>query len=196
MMNLLEIFKEQSSSETARTLCAMYDSKDNARATVIMLKAQIPMYKGNLNPEWKFWNDVLDNIFIATEDEHRKWLLERIQNTPSVPKPKQLKLGEKAYYIEYNRGTGYGKLTETSITKVGRIYFETSDSARRIEKATMLNGHESDPHKRYFLSQQDYDNYLESKILKDTIQDCFRNSWEWKRKLSFDQLKRIVEIIK
>lgn len=33
-------------------------SKDISRENIKLIKEQIPMYTGNLNPKWKYWDDV------------------------------------------------------------------------------------------------------------------------------------------
>ena len=41
----------------------MWDwAKDRAKEQLTELINEIPMYQGNLNPKWKYWNDVIGEI--------------------------------------------------------------------------------------------------------------------------------------
>ncbi|MGD1319546.1 hypothetical protein [Chryseobacterium sp. 2R14A] len=47
--------------------CKLYtESEKNAKKLALMMAIevlkQIPMYEGNLNPKWKFWDDVVKEI--------------------------------------------------------------------------------------------------------------------------------------
>jgi hypothetical protein len=82
-MNIQEFFSTKTPEQTARTLFTLFGGNDNARATAIIVRSQHPMYTGNLNPKWAYWNDVLEWICKCPEDLQNQWFFERI-NTPSV----------------------------------------------------------------------------------------------------------------
>lgn len=102
-----------------------------------------------------------------------------------------MKIGDEIYFIEYERGQGYSGLYSSKITYVGKLYFQTSDFNRNIKISEMKNGDESDPHKRYFLSQKEYFDWKESRRLKEKINRFFYNNWN----LSLEELRIINSVI-
>ena len=101
------------------------------------------------------------------------------------------KIGDVIYYSKYERGKGYGGLYKSEITKVGRKYFQTSDSSKEIPIDGMMSGDRADPHKKYFLSEQDFFDWKESILLREKIVRYFYNM----PKLSLEKLKQIDSII-
>ena len=37
-------------------------AKERAKEELDLLISEIPMYQGNLNPNWKYWNDVIGEL--------------------------------------------------------------------------------------------------------------------------------------
>ena len=39
-----------------------YYAKERTKEELDLLISEIPMYQGNLNPNWKYWNDVISEL--------------------------------------------------------------------------------------------------------------------------------------
>lgn len=58
-MDLKKIHLNFSALEVSEMLIDLYQgSFEDAMLCAVLVKSQIPMYTGNLNPVWKFWEDV------------------------------------------------------------------------------------------------------------------------------------------
>lgn len=58
-MDLKKIHLNFSALEVAEMLIDLYQgSFEDAMLCAVLVKSQIPMYNGILNPIWKFWDDV------------------------------------------------------------------------------------------------------------------------------------------
>ena len=103
-----------------------------------------------------------------------------------------MKINEEVYFIEYKRGRGYGSLKKSTVTYAGRKYFKASGYQYNIPIETMVTGHDSDPHLRYFLTEKDYRDWQESIELKAKVNHFFHINWH----LSLEQMRQILKIIK
>lgn len=77
-MNLNTLHLDFSAKEVAEMLIDLYQqSFEDAMLCAVLVKSQIPMYTGNLNPLWKFWDDVTKILMPdSTEDQQRDFFRE------------------------------------------------------------------------------------------------------------------------
>jgi hypothetical protein len=73
MNQLGELIKNKSYEDVSALLWKSFGGRVAATKAVILIKSQIPMYIGNLNPLWEFWNNVLTELIDKTEDEQFKY---------------------------------------------------------------------------------------------------------------------------
>lgn len=75
-MDFTTIHTTNSPEEIAKMLCSVYSAED-AMITVILIKSQLPMYIGELNPKWKFWDEVGKEIYPeSNEDKNQSFINE------------------------------------------------------------------------------------------------------------------------
>lgn len=64
---------------TADTLAShmamMFESEEMAAIVAIMIKNEVPMYQGELNPKWKFWDDVIKNLLPYENEDSQRHLV-------------------------------------------------------------------------------------------------------------------------
>lgn len=101
-----------------------------------------------------------------------------------------MKVGDIIYFAQFERGKGYGNLRKTTVTKVGLKYFDTDENTK-IPRNNMVDGHNSDPHKRYFFNEEHHSQFFELIKLKKIIRD-FSNS---PMNIDIDDMRHIVSLI-
>ena len=59
------------------------DNREYAKCCLLMMKSQIPMYIGNLNPLWEYWDNVATILFKTSNQDVQKqsiYLTNRIKD--------------------------------------------------------------------------------------------------------------------
>lgn len=59
LIELPQISNQFTPAETAKVLLAHFNNTELAVDCVLLIRSQIPMYTGNLNPKWEYWTDVV-----------------------------------------------------------------------------------------------------------------------------------------
>ena len=80
-MNLADIkYQKTTPKEVAKILIDLFqESKEDAMICAIIVKSQINMYEGLLNPKWKFWDDVTNILWPESNtDSERKFINELV----------------------------------------------------------------------------------------------------------------------
>jgi hypothetical protein len=91
-----------------------------------------------------------------------------------------MKVGDTIYYSTYVRGTGYGPVLETEVTKVGKKYFKTKlypNTNIEIEsmQSANLSNFSNDNHTRYFNNPQEFQDFIDKIQLKKEIRNFVSN---------------------
>jgi hypothetical protein len=93
-----------------------------------------------------------------------------------------MKKGDIIFYINKRRGGVYSEIRETTVTKVGREYFETSLNSKSVKltihvsNGSWIDGDTSDDHNRYFESIEQHAEWLEKIQLRKKITDFVKES--------------------
>lgn len=65
------LHKTLSKGDAIVLLMGTFHHVDKAICAALMVKHSLPMYQGELNPKWKFWDDVIEDLMDCDEIQEK-----------------------------------------------------------------------------------------------------------------------------
>lgn len=106
-----------------------------------------------------------------------------------------MKINDKIYFCRFKRGSGWGNLETTKVTKVGSKYFQVEQFRDTpIDKNTMVDGNTyNSNYTRYFLSENDYLEYFQRKAITSFFSGYF-SGYTFEKKLEDISLEDLMTV--